>query len=120
MQKEVELLKLQKALTEKDGPMVSERKSNDQFSFDTVKDIVPVFDGGDNFNAWYSQVMHYREALKIDDALLVVTIRLKFKGAALAWYSAKLTVPKNVDDLLKEMKLVFASSESTLVRRLRF
>ncbi|CAD6995780.1 unnamed protein product [Ceratitis capitata] len=46
MQKEVELLKLQK-------------------SCDTVRDIVPVFDGGDDSNAWYSQVRHYRKALKL-------------------------------------------------------
>lgn len=40
---------------------------------------------GDNLNVWYSRVMHYRGALKIEDAILGVVIRFKLKGATLAW-----------------------------------
>ncbi|XP_017469699.1 PREDICTED: uncharacterized protein LOC108361567 [Rhagoletis zephyria] len=120
LEKEIQLLKLQKALLEKDNAMASVEKSGGYVSFETLKDIIAVYDGGDGFNIWYNQLMHYREVLKIDDAILGVAIHLKLKGAALAWYNAKVTIPKNVDELLRDMKSVFASGQSVLVRRRKF
>ncbi|XP_017489699.1 PREDICTED: uncharacterized protein LOC108377915 [Rhagoletis zephyria] len=57
---------------------------------------------------------------KTSDTMLGVTVHLKLKGADLAWYNAKTTFPKSVDELLGEMKAVFASGDNKLERRRKF
>ncbi|XP_036341741.1 hyphally regulated cell wall protein 3-like [Rhagoletis pomonella] len=73
LQKEIEVLKLQKALLE-NKQMAGTHEVSDKVAFETIKEIIPMYDGGDGFTTWYNQVMHYRGIFKVDDAMMCVAI----------------------------------------------
>ncbi|XP_017462552.1 PREDICTED: uncharacterized protein LOC108355928 [Rhagoletis zephyria] len=100
--------------------MASRSKAEDGIPFETLKEVIPTYDGGDGFSAWYNQVLHYREIFKANDAMLCVAVHLNLKGAALAWYNAKSTFHKSADELQRNMKTVFTSNERKLERRRKF
>ncbi|XP_036325625.1 uncharacterized protein LOC118738770 [Rhagoletis pomonella] len=121
VQKELEVLQLKKRLLEKDQMAVSTSKEKGANNvFEMLKEIIPKYEGGDDFNAWQKQLLHYRDVFNVDDATMGVVVHLKLRGAALAWYNAKTTFPKNTDELLKEMKSVFASYENKFEKRRKF
>ncbi|XP_053966895.1 uncharacterized protein LOC128868624 [Anastrepha ludens] len=118
LQREIELLKLQKAQLEREKTI--SKVATEGVAFETLKDVIPAYDGGDGFKAWHNQLLHLREVVQVNDAVLGVVIHTKLKGAALAWYNAKPMFPKKVDELLREMESVFGAGESKLDRRRKF
>ncbi|XP_017472253.1 PREDICTED: merozoite surface antigen 2-like [Rhagoletis zephyria] len=50
LQKEIQLLTLQKATLQKDDTMASTSKRGDNIPFETLKDVIPTYDGGVGFS----------------------------------------------------------------------
>ncbi|XP_017477566.1 PREDICTED: uncharacterized protein LOC108367463 [Rhagoletis zephyria] len=121
LQKEVEVLKLKEQLLEKQvTPATTSVSKGATNNFEMLKEVIPKYDGGDDFDVWQKQLLHYREMFKLDDAIMGLIVHLKLRGAALAWYNAKTSFPENIDKLLSEMKIVFASYENKFQKRRKF
>jgi len=56
--------------------------TDSSISFKILKEIVKVYDGGNNFNVWLSQLLNVQKNFKVGDDMMRALIHYKVKGDA--------------------------------------
>ena len=84
-----------------------------------ISDLLSAFDGSNqNFSEWEKQLLLLSTAYKLDDNLAKILLTSKLKWNALTWFHSKSDhIEMSVEDLLKEIKLMFDHWPRKIKRR---
>ncbi|KAL7735130.1 hypothetical protein ACLKA6_001995 [Drosophila palustris] len=112
LQMELENLKMQ-TNEKKENVLETKRR------IETLKELIPMFDGGDQFKNWLLILKGVRDTYKVDENVLRALIYNKLKGKAKEWlFSNPGFMAEPVDKLLIEMGNMFQDRETKIdVRR---
>lgn len=116
LQKKKHLLELQNELAQFGINRTTTRQTMDvMVPFETLKELMPVFDDDSKFEVWFSQVKSLRESFKINENILRALICSKVKARAQNWlHSHPMYMNESVDDILKNMGTMFSTKESKM------
>ncbi|XP_049306034.1 uncharacterized protein LOC125776637 [Bactrocera dorsalis] len=103
---------------EKDSATV---RSVGAIPLEMVKDLLPEYEGGPNFNIWIQQLRSAGKVFNLDHSALRAVMISKLKGSARVWLHARpLFITENIDSLVAEMQAVFAPTHNKLLLRKQF
>ena len=102
---------------------MTSRSSAPSFRLNTniraISDLLSEFDGSNqNFSEWEKQLLLLSTTYELDENLAKILLTSKLKGNALAWFHSKSDhIEMSVEDLLKEIKLMFDHRPRKMERR---
>ncbi|XP_039501350.1 uncharacterized protein LOC120457907 [Drosophila santomea] len=119
MENELKILKLQNEIDQLKNKQQRSNDTNSSISFEILKEIVKVYDGGNNFNVWISQLLNVQKNFKVGDEMMRALIHYKVKGDAEIWlYSSTSATMDTADKMLSHLEKMFVmSKESKLSMR---
>ncbi|XP_039968621.1 protein O-mannosyl-transferase 2-like [Bactrocera tryoni] len=132
LKRETNLLKREKDLLERENAMLQrmmlggETLSQPQLnqatiSLDLIKNLIPEYEGGVNFNLWAAQFKSVASAYTINEGESRIIFLNKLKGKAQQWlYDNSDFATQQVDELISQMNKVFGSGENRVVLRRKF
>ncbi|XP_036327173.1 uncharacterized protein LOC118739773 [Rhagoletis pomonella] len=119
LEKEIELLKLKLEL-QQGGAKLRVAADNAKPGLETMKELMPDYDGSEDFEMWRSQLLHFQRVLQVSDEALSLVVRLKMKGEALMWYNSNKMFMRTVGEILADMEVVFGKKDNILNARRKF
>ncbi|XP_070075746.1 uncharacterized protein [Drosophila takahashii] len=129
MARELELMKFEKELLQRENDLLrvaggasSQKISNDdEISFQTIKEMLPDFDGQTSVSVWHAHVNVLKSTYALTENKLRSLIFSKLKGDAQAWvYSKPEFANEKIDTLLLSMEKAFLPKESAIILRKKF
>ncbi|XP_049310646.1 uncharacterized protein LOC125778139 [Bactrocera dorsalis] len=132
LKRETNLLRREKNLLERENAMLqrmmlggetlSHPQSNQAtISLDLIKNLIPEYEGGVNFNLWAAQFKSVTSAYTINEGESRIIFLNKLKGKAQQWlYGNPDFATQQVDELISQMNQVFGSGENKVVLRRKF
>ncbi|XP_049316991.1 uncharacterized protein LOC125779762 [Bactrocera dorsalis] len=129
LKRETNLLKREKDLLKRESAMLQrmmlggETLSHPQLnratiSLDLIKNLIPEYEGGVNFNLWAAQFKSVASAYTINEGESRIIFLNKLKGKAQQWlYVNPDFATQQVDELISQMNQVFGSGKNSFIKK---
>ncbi|XP_070072744.1 uncharacterized protein [Drosophila takahashii] len=98
-----------------------DRLSKPEMNLNTVKELLPEYNGDGNINEWLMVVKNVRDVFKVSDDVMRPLICSRLKGKANFWLLSRPSLLSgSIDLILAQLKIFFGTKDNVLEMRRKF
>ncbi|XP_044315243.1 uncharacterized protein LOC123037646 [Drosophila rhopaloa] len=99
----------------------ADRLLKPEMNLNTVKELLPEYNGSGNINEWLLMVKNVRNVFKVSDDVMRPLICSRLKGKANFWLLSRPSLLSgSIDLILAQLKIVFGTKDNVLEMRRKF